>query len=1151
MKLFSIALDARCPCPHELAAHIYELGHNINMDAFSSAPGGVVSVGVAAQADLTLERYCSDAVDLHADISVYISIAYDRDTQRYFIATVTPFNGQLVTIAQSVIQGGFSHNGADVHQEICMELEQCVSLTLTRISQGITADNTSPAHDLLHYPQVDLDALKVWHQSNETAENGHYIKNLYKTFEDTVGLLPEKPAIQFGDTSISYKALCSKVEMYASNIQQRLGASECAKQQVIAISLPKSIELYASILAVLKLNACYVPIDPEYPADRIKNILNGSNPDLLIGTLDFDIDTLSASVEALEGQPKAAFTVPELRSADVADLNAVMIYTSGSSGVPKGVRLTHDNITHFCHWYISEANISSESRCLQFTTVSFDASLLDIFPTFTAGATLVIPSQEQRHDFDQLDRLIRHDAVTHCFIPPAMLSALPQYAWPSMEYIITGGDVCDSAAIDHWSGQASLINIYGPTECTILATFKHFSPGSNNKVIGKPIYNAQIYLINEKGEPCQTLEPGELYIAGKGVGPGYVQDEAQTAERFVQLDAIAHETTMYRTGDICFWDNNGEVNFIGRRDNQLKIRGFRVELGEIENAILRLNLYAGCVVVADDKKQIRAFVKGPGADVSIELLREKLEGCLPNYMMPAIIQEMLEFPYTVNGKVDRKKLVELKVRSAVTEDNEVWSELQTELREIWAKALDLEPEDLSLKSSFFDLGGHSLLVSKMLLTVKNTYEGSFTLARFMENPTIEALSNLLTSDELTKGAQISDRIYADMVLHHDVKPLVEENLYAFNPRAVLLTGATGFLGVHILEQLVQKTDATIYCHIRASSQEYALKKLADNYQKFGVKGLNKNPRIKVVCGDLAEPRLGLNDSDYQMLCDNVDVIYHNGAQVNHIYDYTYLFNANVRSTIDLLHMACTGQQKQVVYVSTLSAASNLNEQGHIVEDGPAGQLPAFVNNGYNLTKWVSEQLVWQAYERGLPVTLVRPGNVTGHSLTGHCFPDQNRILLLLKGSAQMGVAPDWDLQFDLCPVDFIAKGLVEGSLDKTKHTPVLHFHNPKPLTWKQYVGRLNDHGIAISFIPDGEWRNMLLTLDETNALYQVVSFYLDETSEDIGDISNIDYEKTLNRLKQSGMDYPEKNHKLVDANLGYLISSGFIDQYENIKLIAS
>lgn len=1132
MKLLTIKLDQSCPFSSEIESHIYELGHDVVLENIASSPSNF---------DYQFKRYDPKYAGSDAADSIFLSINYSDDEKAYTISALQFSEKNTVLIASSKIPDQDFLNGADVNKKLLVAFEGVVSDTLVHLSNEITDKSLPSGFELANVDEIDLDALSYWHHSNESKSDRLYTKNLYKAFEQTTALYPTNTAIKYGNQSITYAELEVKVTQYATNITAQLEAKP--QQSIIALALPKSIELYAAILATLKLNACYVPIDPEYPEERIHNILSGALPDLLIGSLQFETAVKSVSVDILEIQPS---NILAIETPEVFDTNAVMIFTSGSTGMPKGVKLTHNNIAHFCNWYINEAQVDPTSRCLQFTTVSFDASLLDIFPTLIAGAKLIVPSNEQRHDFDQLNELIRKESVSHCFIPPAMLSALPQYEWPSMKYIITGGDVCDNTAINYWSQHTSLINIYGPTECTVLATFKKFSLNSNNKIIGKPIENTQIYLINEHGKACQTLEHGELYIAGKGVGPGYVNDEVQTQERFVKLKGFSLFKTMYRTGDICYWDANGELNFVGRQDNQLKIRGFRVEIGEIENAILATGFYAGCVVIADSKKQIKAFVKDPANGVTTEDLRDKLVNILPNYMLPSVIVEVEEFPFTINGKIDRKALAEIKT-SFTVEVEEEWTDLQTELRRIWANALDLDLTEVTLKSSFFDLGGHSLLVSKMLLTVKKSFKGSFTLARFMENPTIEALSNLLTSNELSKGAQISDRIYSDIVLDQEIQPLEIKNAHAFNPRSVLLTGATGFLGMHILEQLIQLTEATIYCHVRASSPEAALQKLNDNFQKYGVNDLTGNPRIKTVCGDLAEPSLGLSENDYAFLAKNIDVIYHNGAQVNHIYDYDYLYNSNVRSTVDLIKLASIEQQKQLVFISTLSAASNLTEDGYIVEDGPAAELPAFVNNGYNLTKWASEQLVWQAYERGLPVTLIRPGNITGHSNTGHCFPDQNRILLLLKGSAQLGIAPDWDLQFDLCPVDFIAKGLVESSLDHTKHTPVLHFHNPMPLTWKEYVGRLNHHGVSIEFINDKDWREMLLNLDESNALYQVVSFYLDETNEDIGDISKIEFEKTQNRLRLSGMDYPEKNHQLLDANLGYLISSGFIEIPEDKK----
>jgi len=1149
MKLFSLSLAKECPCAVELATLIYDLGHNLEVDVSESTLLQEFKDTYNLQSldktlDFTLTAFNSDAIKAPQEQVLYLSICHDTDEGVFAISCLTRVACQLVVLDSAAVIHTHAINGADIYEEVVQQLEKVVTTALTRIAQEQWSDlpviNTSD-----YSQQVDLTLLRRWHNSNETFTQIKSVEqNLYLEFVQAASFWPQKTAVIYDGQSYSYAQLQQKTESYAKALQNILAPQSLEHAPIIALSMPKSFELYACILAVLQLGGCYVPIDPEYPEERIRNILNSATPNILVTEQETDIETThTISRKQLDELSLVNQDILINPLNLPSEANAVLIYTSGSTGTPKGVQLTHNNISHFCAWYCNKTQLDERANCLQFTTVSFDASLLDIFPTLFSGATLIVPTVEQRHDFSLLDKLINVQQVSHCFIPPAMLSMMPKYQWPSMRHIITGGDVCDNSSITHWSSQCNLLNIYGPTECTVLATCKSFHPTSHNKIIGKPIQNTRIYLLNEQYQPCQTMEQGELYIAGLGVGPGYVMDEQQTKQRFIMLNG----ERAYCTGDICYWDENGDIHFVGRKDNQLKIRGFRVELGEIENTILHTKLYNKCVVVADEKKQIRAFVSEPQHNATISTLKQNIEECLPQYMLPSHIIELDEFPATVNGKVDRQQLISIPIKTATTDSEETWGETELALRTIWAEALDMDEEDISLKASFFDLGGYSLLVSKMLLAVKNRFAGNFTLARFMENPSIEALTNLLSGDNLSKGAQISDRIYADMVLDFNIQPIEEVNPYIFSPRAVLLTGASGFLGAHILEQLVTQTDSIVYCLIRASSEEYALKKLYDTYRKFNLVHLVKNSRIRVLCGDLAQPKLGLEPAIYQRLENEIDVIYHNGALVNHIYDYDYLYDANVQSTIDLLVLACTGIQKQIVYTSTLSAASNINDEGRIIEDGPAGKLPAFVNNGYNLTKWVSEQLVWQCYERGLPVTLVRPGNICGHSATGCCFPDQNRILLLLKGSAQMGIAPDWELNFDLCPVDFIAKGMVINSLDKEKHAPVLHFHNPNPLTWKEYVGRLNHHNIPIRFIPDAEWRKKLLLLDESNALYQVVSFYLDENNEDIGDISNIDHALTLARIAQSGMQYPEKDHALVDANLGFLISSGFISQEDSSK----
>ena len=1151
MRSLVIAISGRCEFAEAIINLTYDLGHIIyTLGDLSDSLANLTQQLQIPQ----LEAGLSDEVDVfvscHSEFNstlpsakhILLSVSSPVESQ-YDLTWLGVDTNEFSVLQEYQLSLGHLANGADRYDQVMTAATQ----TLAEIIVQVANDTLCIANkSLSRIPdQVALHRLRAWHQSNET-NDGYAAQHgsLFSSFASAASAYKQNCAICFEDQSVSYEQLFSLSTQVAHAIAQHMPQAVMGELPVVALALHKSVELYAAILGVLSLGAVYVPIDPEYPKERIANILKSAAPSLVI---------TQKGVSLADTQSIAALNIDDFGldiNAPAEQLNlhheyleqpAVFIYTSGSTGTPKGVQLSHQNILHFCHWYCAHVGLNQQSRALQFTTVCFDASLLDIFPTLFSGARLIVPNEEQRHDFSRLDQLVERHQVTHSFIPPAMLGSLPDYTWPSMIHIVTGGDVCDPLTIKRWSKSRFLHNIYGPTECTVLATTERFEAEANNKVIGKPIANTRIYLLNDAMQPAKTGEHGELYISGKGVGLGYYNAPEMTAERFLP-DHFGDNPRqlMYRTGDVCYWDEAGRINFVGRKDNQLKIRGFRVELGEIENAILASGLYAKCVVIATAQKQIRAFVANPSASAKTELLQDALGKTLPNYMLPAHIIELDEFPSTVNGKIDRKQLLEIPMPTRQQDDAGTLNDTEISLRRIWAEALDLDTADIGKQDSFFDLGGHSLLVSKMLLSVKNQFSGGFTLARFMENPTLEGLASLLTNGDLQKGDQISERIYTDMVLSSDIRPSASTNPNCFSPGAVLLTGANGFLGSHILEQLISLTNATIYCLIRASSEEYAYSKLREAYQKYNFNDLQNHPRIKVLIGDLSAPSLGLSDARFLQLAEEIDVIYHNGAQVNHIYDYDHLYQSNVGSTIDLLRLATSGKTKQFVYISTLSAASNVNREGRLVEDGPAAQLPVFVNNGYNLTKWVCEQLVWQAYQRGLPVTLVRPGNVCGHSKTGHCYPDQNRILLLLKGCAQLGNAPDWQTTFDLCPVDFIAKGVVVCTTKAEGHIPVLHFHNPMPLQWSDYVGRLNHHQVPVKLIPAEQWRSNLLTLDESNALYNVISFYLDDQNEDIADISMIDYTATLDRLQQFGMRYPDKNHALVDANLGFLIRSHFI-----------
>ncbi|WP_176060509.1 amino acid adenylation domain-containing protein [Paraburkholderia sp. BCC1876] len=1058
--------------------------------------------------------------------------------------------------------------GADMVAEIEATAEELFAEIVSLLGRDALNENVLPtlvAADQGGALTLDLRALAGWHATNQTARPFELDPSLPEMVSRTARATPEAIALHDEHGTVTYRTFVGAAMKLAGQLAAGapapgvLAAEAEPIPRVIAVRLRKSSLLYVAILGAIGSGAAYLPLDPSFPAERVRLILEQSHADCLITDDTFD-------AAALHGLPVNIVRLTQLDAAGVdiqraawpveADPDrlrrcAITIFTSGSTGVPKGVMLTHRNIVHFCHWYRDYIELNAASRVLQFCTVAFDVSLLDIFPTFLAGSTLVIPTEEQRHALDDLSRLIAERRLTHAFLPPALLAVMPPADWPDLKHLLTGGDICFPETIARFGATRQFHNIFGPAECTVLVTIARLQASDNNRMIGRPTANVRCYVLDESGHPVRTGEAGELCVAGAGVADGYLRRADLSRERFVpnpyaSADGVwpnAHNETLYRSGDIVQWDKQGALHFIGRRDAQVKIRGFRVELGEIENAALATNLFSQCACVVDERKRIRIFVSKPRDEtVTADALRAALAVKLPDYMLPHEAIELDALPATNNGKIDRGALAQIPSQraAAAARDGEPANPTERQLRALWATLLDLDEPEIGRHDSFFDLGGHSLLVSRLMLAVKRQMAGNAPLARFMERPTIEALASLLTDRDRKKGDRIPPRVFADMRLPDEIRPLDGLRPDPRNLANVLLTGANGFLGSFIAAELIEQTDATVWCLIRAKNDEEGRARLDTAFRTNGLPALAGHPRLKVVTGDLAEDRLGLSKDTWQQLAERIDAIYHNGAHVNHVYDYPFLYRANVASTLELLRLACERRNKSLHFVSTLSAASATDSDGKLIEDGPSLDAPAFVNNGYNVTKWVSEHLVWEAAQRGIDATILRPGNITGVARSGLCLPDRNRVLLLVKGSLQLGFAPAGDTAFDFSPVDFLARAIVLCSIDPQREQRAFHFQNPQPLTWEGYLGTLSRLGYLLALEDPAVWRDRLMSIDESNALFDVVAFYLDDSQEDIGDMARIEHHVTATTLDRLGLAYPEKDAALLDAHFGYLVTSGFL-----------
>jgi thioester reductase-like protein len=614
-----------------------------------------------------------------------------------------------------------------------------------------------------------------------------------------------------------------------------------------------------------------------------------------------------------------------------------------------------------------------------------------------------------------------------------------------------------------------------------------------------------------------------------------LNNPALSAERFVELLLPeGRSLRAYRTGDIGKWTAHG-IELCGRRDNQVKIRGFRVEPEEIEHCLRDSQLFAQVAVVVDAQRRVLAFIAQADGPDAQEQLRLHAERTLPDYMRPSFYQVLEQMPYTANGKVDRKALLLRPLALPKQQRQLPASHTEQRLCSLWAELLELPETDLSTDDSFFNLGGHSILLSRLLLEVRERFGRGVAINRFIELPTVQRLGALLDGVESGQEDALM-RLEQDANRELGLQVLPVERLG--DVHKVIVTGANSFLGVHLVEALLEWGATEVACLVRSaagvSAEARFAQALHDNHVALDL------TRVRVLEADLRKPRLGLSQADYDYLDEHYGALLHNAAQVNHVLDYQVLAADNIEPLFECLQL-CEGRRKKIFnFVSTLSACSAVDDQGRVLEDDPATTPPIYIRNGYNLSKWVGERILQRARAQGVWVNLFRPGNITFDSRTGACQPQRNRLMLMLKGSLQLGQVPGLEIDFDLMPVDFLARFIAfHGSRHQSSQC-VFNLHNPEPLRWRDYLASFREQGHAFELVSVEQWQRQLRRVDRDNALYDVLGFYLDGFEEDIGDISGIAHDNARAGVQRMGSQYPSKSPELLRRGCRYLTNIGFI-----------
>jgi thioester reductase-like protein len=651
--------------------------------------------------------------------------------------------------------------------------------------------------------------------------------------------------------------------------------------------------------------------------------------------------------------------------------------------------------------------------------------------------------------------------------------------------------------------------------------------------------------------------PGELFIGGEGVARGYVNQPAMTAERFLPDPfAFAPGARLYRTGDLGRFRADGSIEIIGRADNQVKIRGFRIELSEIQNVILRHPLVAETVVLVREdqpgmQRLVAYVVPLPGRVLTQEALVTYVVGEVPGYMVPSTFVTLEHMPLTPHGKVNLSALpAPQEVRASGFVDPR--DELEAEIAETFASVLGLQ--HISATADFFSLGGNSLLVARLAAQLSREHGIELPIDEIFHVPTVEGIARAVEAHQRRRDDVDSAALHAKQLaeLMADVKldPSVScdglPRADWFAPEHVLVTGATGYLGAFLAVELVERTEATVHCLVRAESPDAAWDRLEETLRKYRTWDESYRDRLRVVVGDLAKPRLGLSHDEFQRYAARIDAIYHSGAIVNFTYPYEAMKTSNVLGSEELLRLATTITLKAFHYVSSVDVFMGTGAERPFTEEDLTDR-PIKVPTGYPRTKWVAEKMVVMARDRGVPVTVQRPWMITGHTQTGASH-DTDYLYVYLKGFLDLGVLPLYNDVINAVPVDYTAQAIVHTSLREENLGKTFNITNPRPTTMQQCYEWLRSFGYDLNVVDEEEARRRALAVAEDHVLYpltpilRVASIRHAALDPELQQrVNPMDECRVLSAaLEGSGIWCPPVNEEWAHSCFRFLVDSGYL-----------
>ena len=954
--------------------------------------------------------------------------------------------------------------------------------------QAFAANTTAPLRAISLLNEAQTAVLDSFNQTEVPYDDTQTIVSL---FRKQAAETPDNLAVVYHDVRLTYKEVDERTDAIAARIIEVIGND--TKEKVVSILINRSEWMVVASLAALKAGCAYQPLDPSYPAERLNFMMKDANASLLIADPD-----LRPIVNEYEGPVLLTKELSTLSNSGLSTLSDsglitpsdlfILLYTSGSTGVPKGCQLEHRNLVAFCHWYHRYYELHAGDKVAAYASFGFDANMMDMYPALTCGAAVYIIGEDIRLNLPDLNHYFEAEGITHSFMTTQVGYQFAQNCDNhSLKHLSVGGEKLATIAPP---ANYLLHNAYGPTECTIFTTTYPIHEQEKNIPIGKPLDNFRLFIVDKDLHRVPVGATGELLVSGPQVSRGYLNRPDKTAETYIDWNGLR----CYRTGDVVRYLEDGNIQFVGRQDGQVKIRGFRIELKEVEAVIREYPGIKDATVQAFDYpnggKFIAAYIVSD-TKIDIQALNAFIRDRKPPYMVPASTMQIDVIPLNQNQKVNKRALPVPQLTDtdrdyvAPTNDNEKL------FCDIFAAILN--QDKIGATDNFFELGGTSLMVTRVIIEADKAgkhvaYGDIFT------HPTPRLLAQFLSGDLLTTdhGADEAEEAAFD---YSGIDAILQRNNLETFLRGerqelgnVLLTGATGYLGIHVLRELIDSDAKTITCLVRGKDQHDAQRRLRNLLFYYFNRRFDElfGTRLFVVNGDVTgDIAKCLNDTiNDQMVNDqmeNINTVFNCAANVKHFSKTDDIEQVNIGGAERCVEF-CLKTGARLVHISTTSVGEIWVERGDgkVVPELSERVLyfGQFLDNRYMRSKFLAERVILEAVARhGLNAKIMRVGNLAARSYDGEFQANfqSNSYMGRLKVFSTLGCCPidEYDSPAEFSPVNETAKAVVLLASTPKECNVFQPFNNHTDLLGDILAG-FEKIGKSIRYVEEDEFQKAIL-----------------------------------------------------------------------------